>query len=213
MLVRRMRRLQRLLTKSMRFQVCRTSHNCSDEFILSYEYLGMNEWKRKTESKYYDYIGIENKLNILLGLTKCPEKVHELKSLLRSSLIRNIGGIGTMELHTKCKIGTKVLIEKYVDTVVKSLEYICDEEFEDFTPEEKFEFFYETRQAFGRSALCLSGGATLGMYHLGVIKVLYENQLLPRVISGSSVGSIIASVLGKSYGILHFMDCANLRLT
>jgi predicted acylesterase/phospholipase RssA len=61
--------------------------------------------------------------------------------------------------------------------------------------QEKFEFFFETRQAFGRSALLLSGGATLGMYHLGVVKVLAENQLLPRVISGSSVGSIIASVV------------------
>lgn len=156
----------------------------------------MNEWKRKKESQLYDHVGIENKLNVILRLRE-EKKVHELKSLLRSSLLRNIGGIGNMELHTKCKIGTKVLIEQYVDTVVKALEYICDEEFEDFSPEEKFEFFFETRQAFGRSALCLSGGATLGMYHLGIIKVLYENQLLPRVISGSSVGSIIASVLGE----------------
>lgn len=122
--------------------------------------------------------------------------MHELKSYLRSSLIRNIGGIGNVKLYTKSKIGTKKLIEDYVNSVVKALEYICENEFDDFPPEEKFEFFYETRQAFGRSALCLSGGATLGMYHLGVIKVLFEHNLLPRVISGSSVGSIIASVLG-----------------
>jgi len=56
-------------------------------------------------------------------------------------------------------------------------------------------FFWETRQAFGRSALLLSGGATLGLYHLGVIKALFENQLLPRIISGSSVGSIFASIV------------------
>jgi len=43
--------------------------------------------------------------------------------------------------------------------------------------------------------LCLSGGATLGLYHLGVIKALFERDLLPRVISGSSVGSIIASLV------------------
>jgi TAG lipase/lysophosphatidylethanolamine acyltransferase len=80
--------------------------------------------------------------------------------------------------------------------VCSALEYICDTDWgTDFSIQEKFEFFFETRQAFGRSALLLSGGATLGMYHLGVVKVLAENQLLPRVISGSSVGSIIASVV------------------
>jgi predicted acylesterase/phospholipase RssA len=47
----------------------------------------------------------------------------------------------------------------------------------------------------GRSALLLSGGATLGMYHLGVVKALHAQHLLPRVISGSSVGAIIASLV------------------
>ena len=40
-----------------------------------------------------------------------------------------------------------------------------------FTPIEKFDFFYETRQSYGRTALLLSGGASLGMFHLGVCKV------------------------------------------
>jgi TAG lipase/steryl ester hydrolase/phospholipase A2/LPA acyltransferase len=39
------------------------------------------------------------------------------------------------------------------------------------------------------------GGANIGLYHYGVIKALYEEGLLPRVIAGSSVGSIIASFL------------------
>ena len=48
---------------------------------------------------------------------------------------------------------------------------------------------------FGRSALMLSGGATLGMFHLGVIKALHEQDLLPRVLSGSSAGAIIAGMV------------------
>jgi TAG lipase / steryl ester hydrolase / phospholipase A2 / LPA acyltransferase len=93
--------------------------------------------------------------------------------------------------------GTKQLIEDYVQTVCESLDKICDNDWgAEFGLQEKFEFFFETRQAFGRSALCLSGGATLGMYHLGVLKTLHENNLLPRVISGSSVGSIMASIVG-----------------
>ncbi len=33
------------------------------------------------------------------------------------------------------------------------------------------------------------------MYHLGVIKALFEQNLLPRVISGSSGGGIIAALI------------------
>lgn len=59
----------------------------------------------------------------------------------------------------------------------------------------KMEFFIEMRHAVGRTALVLSGGGLMGMYHAGVIKTLYELKLLPRIISGSSAGSIIASFI------------------
>jgi hypothetical protein len=35
----------------------------------------------------------------------------------------------------------------------------------------------------------------LGLYHLGVVKTLNEQGLLPRVICGSSVGALIASLV------------------
>ncbi len=37
----------------------------------------------------------------------------------------------------------------------------------------KLEFFIESRHALGRTALILQGGSLIGLYHLGVIKVLY----------------------------------------
>jgi TAG lipase/steryl ester hydrolase/phospholipase A2/LPA acyltransferase len=42
----------------------------------------------------------------------------------------------------------------------------------------------------------LSGGAYLGYYHLGLVRALYEEGLLPRVMSGASAGSIMAAVIG-----------------
>ncbi|MBK7120777.1 MAG: patatin-like phospholipase family protein [Comamonadaceae bacterium] len=57
-------------------------------------------------------------------------------------------------------------------------------------------FFRHTGQSFGRSALMLSGGANMGMFHFGVVKALREQNLLPRVISGSSAGSVVAAFLG-----------------
>jgi TAG lipase/steryl ester hydrolase/phospholipase A2/LPA acyltransferase len=42
--------------------------------------------------------------------------------------------------------------------------------------------------------LLLSGGGTLGMNHVGVLAALMERNMLPRIISGTSAGSIVAGV-------------------
>ena len=61
--------------------------------------------------------------------------------------------------------------------------------------ETKLEFFSETRQSYGRTALLLSGGATFGKFHFGLLSALYEQDLLPRIVCGSSVGSLVAAVM------------------
>ena len=44
------------------------------------------------------------------------------------------------------------------------------------------------------------GGGGLGIYHYGVLKCLYEEGMVPRVISGSSAGSIYAAIFAtKKY--------------
>ena len=53
----------------------------------------------------------------------------------------------------------------------------------------------EAHRSLGRTALCLSGGGALAMYHFGVIKVLLEEGLLPQVVSGTSGGSIVAAFI------------------
>eukprot|EP00871_Galdieria_phlegrea_P005311 jgi/Galph1/5781/GphlegSOOS_G4513.1 len=62
--------------------------------------------------------------------------------------------------------------------------------------QQKLSVFNEMRHSYGRTALLLSGGAKMGLYHLGVAKALLEQRLLPRVISGSSAGAVIASFIG-----------------
>ncbi len=51
--------------------------------------------------------------------------------------------------------------------------------------QEKFLAFKQLSRTYGRTALLLSGGAALGMYHIGVVKALYEANLLPKVWTGS----------------------------
>lgn len=57
------------------------------------------------------------------------------------------------------------------------------------------DMFVSIRQSYGQSALLLSGGGGLGVYHLGVVKALFDEQLLPRVISGSSAGALIGALI------------------
>ena len=49
--------------------------------------------------------------------------------------------------------------------------------------------------------LALSGGAVRGLAHIGVIKALDEIGIKPRVVAGTSVGSIIGAALaaGKDW--------------
>jgi len=63
------------------------------------------------------------------------------------------------------------------------------------TPTEKYKFFKIAGAQYGQTALCLSGGAAFGYYHLGVAKSLFENGCLPRVITGTSSGSLIAAMI------------------
>ncbi len=114
---------------------------------------------------------------------------------LRSGLSRNFAGITHKGLFTRTTCGTKKVIEDYVQEVSDQLERLCREDIHGLTLSEKYFLFQDTRHAYGRTALLLSGGAAFGMYHIGVIKALHENSLLPRVISGSSVGSLVAGML------------------
>jgi TAG lipase / lysophosphatidylethanolamine acyltransferase len=38
-------------------------------------------------------------------------------------------------------------------------------------------------------------GSTTGLYHIGVVKALHERDLLPRIISGTAVGALIAALI------------------
>ena len=69
--------------------------------------------------------------------------------------------------------------------VVRALHKISLEATDGISNAHKLTFFNETRHAFGRSALMLSGGSTLGTYHVGVVKALADNKVLPKIISGA----------------------------
>lgn len=61
--------------------------------------------------------------------------------------------------------------------------------------EQLLRFLKRARTAYGRTALCLSGGSMMGLYHLGHLKGLMETDCLPEIVSGCSAGSVIGAIL------------------
>ncbi|KAI9021510.1 acyl transferase/acyl hydrolase/lysophospholipase [Phycomyces nitens] len=113
--------------------------------------------------------------------------------LLRGGLLRNFGGVCDRKLFTHSYMGTKDLIEDYMNEVETQIEYI--ETKQDFDTQAKLKFLTDTRQGFGCSALVLQGGTGFALYHIGVVKALNEQGLLPRIISGTAVGALIAALI------------------
>lgn len=116
----------------------------------------------------------------------------KLITILRSHSSRNVGNITSQLLYRDAYNATKKLIEEYQDEIVKCLRVILSS---DISNLKKLEFFGELRHSVGRSALLLSGGAILGMYHIGVVQTLMEADCMPNIIAGSSAGSMIAAFI------------------
>ncbi len=156
---------------------------------------GANEWKAKERDRAYDYRLIRKRVE-RLRFAQSHGDPAGLMSILHEGIHGNLGNISNPELNNHCKIGTKYLIQEFLDTVCDALKmiYHADENEIDFY--EKLSFFDETYHAYGKSCLMLSGGAGLGFFHCGVVKSLVENDLLPPVISGASAGSIITALVG-----------------
>ncbi|KAK4547113.1 hypothetical protein LTR36_001334 [Oleoguttula mirabilis] len=153
---------------------------------------GGDEWKQQDESEEYDFELIRSRLGKLQDARRRGD-IEDLRFQIRTALTRDLGGMGNVKLYKHSRVGTKALIERYIDTVVGTIDEVVDSSESD--PRTVNEIMTYARQSFGRSALLLSGGGTLGMNHIGVVKALFEAGMLPRIISGASAGSIVCAVL------------------
>jgi TAG lipase/steryl ester hydrolase/phospholipase A2/LPA acyltransferase len=157
---------------------------------------GLEDWKDDEISNDYDWRLIRSRLRQIKQY-RAGKDVRRLIYHLRQGLHWNLGNTGNPHLYAHCRVGTKKLIREYVTEVSDALVELCDSESPDFSSEEKLRFFHEVALSYGRSALLLSGGATLGLFHVGVVKALYREGLVPTVMSGSSAGSVVAATVGS----------------
>lgn len=176
------------------------------------EVSGQKRWREVDQTSQYDYAQIRLRLDRLRAL-RARHDHQGLLFTLNEGIHGNMGGMGKASLYKRAKFGTKRLIEQYIEEIDDSLRYLAELPADKVDVQEKLDFFYRANICFGRSALMLSGGGVLGFYHLGVVKTLLEQGLLPRVISGSSAGAIVAGVLGTHTDkeLEHFYKPANVH--
>ena len=183
-------------SKKMMQQRIRMSMESAESFAeyLKYakcldEMSGYNEWADSDEGTYNSKLLVEriDRMRELLA----NGDVHGCMAEVRSGLHRHIAGVTNPELFVFLA-GTKSLINDYHCCVADMCDLIIRSP--DVHPTEKYTCFEHSARSFGRSALLLSGGGALGLYHTGVCKALFEAGVMPGVISGASAGAIIASI-------------------
>eukprot|EP00540_Astrosyne_radiata_P006631 CAMPEP_0116851396 /NCGR_PEP_ID=MMETSP0418-20121206/16700_1 /TAXON_ID=1158023 /ORGANISM="Astrosyne radiata, Strain 13vi08-1A" /LENGTH=882 /DNA_ID=CAMNT_0004483415 /DNA_START=64 /DNA_END=2713 /DNA_ORIENTATION=- len=161
---------------------------------------GNDVWRSDPNCPLYERDRISARIDEFVHLMRRGD-IFELMFTLRAGIGRKKFGLLHEGLFSKAMAGSKILVETYHNVVCAALDYVCDAPV--MMPKEapiptdaRLAFFNETRHSYGRTALLLSGGAALGFYHVGVVKTLMENGLMPRVIGGSSAGSLVCAMVG-----------------
>ncbi|PSC75647.1 Triacylglycerol lipase SDP1 [Micractinium conductrix] len=159
------------------------------------------------ETRLYDRRLLREKAAHLRKVRACGGGVADQMFALRADLMRNLGNITNSALQDHFPVIPEP-IREYIEEVKLQLEEVTHSP--DLPLEEKSAFLKETRHAFGRTALVLSGGGSLGAFHLGVVKALLEHGMLPRVLAGSSVGSIVCALVAtRTDGELQALLCGD----
>lgn len=172
------------------------------------QHLGNEKWKQTDEYAYYDAKTIRRVKDTLVKLRTQVEQdypanghtgssehaINQLRGLLEACVKSNFAGFENPHLYSESYYGTKHIVQDYVDEIEKSLELLRNTKA--ISSEDKRTMFKHVSTNFGRTALCLSGGATFAYYHFGVAKALLDANLLPNVITGTSGGALVAALLG-----------------
>ncbi|KAG8533442.1 uncharacterized protein KY384_002225 [Bacidia gigantensis] len=164
------------------------------------ELLNTDLWRQNASSKYYDFRLIYERRKAIVKARE-DEDILGLVNLLRSGLVRNLGNITAPKLFNRAYAGTKLLIEEYITQVALAIKYVtalpAASNYESgWTSQAKLDLLHDTRQAFGRSTLVLQGGGMFAYCHLGVVRALHLRGLLPRIITGTGTGALVAALVG-----------------
>ena len=188
-----------ILSATRRLQAAMNAATTYDEWraaaIAHDEASGVKKWVESDESKHFDYASIRRRLEKLRGLRRSRDNARLLYAL-NEGLHGNIDGIGSRSLYGKAVFGTKRLIMDYVDEVVQALDLLASDEADDIPFRERLDFFRRAQHCFGCSTFVMSGAGSLLFFHIGAVKAMWLEGILPDILSGSSGGAIVGSLVG-----------------
>ena len=156
---------------------------------------GMQDWRAVDRTRLYDHQEIRRRHARLTALLADGDP-KALLLHLNEGVHGNMGGMGAARLYHRSMLGTKHLIEEYIDLQLAALDCICKDATKVLSDAEKVDFIRRASHCYGRTALMLSGGAGLIYFHHGVVAELAEQGCLPNVISGASAGSWVCVQVG-----------------
>lgn len=167
-------------------------------------HLGNEAWKEEDDYAYYDHTTVrkvKEQLKASRTRASLAERGHEdvsgelqhLRTLVEACVKNNFVGVENPRLYSETYYGTKHLAQEFVDELQESLAYLLHTSA--LSQGEKYSLARHLHTNFGRTALCLSGGATFAYYHFGVARALLDANLLPEVITGTSGGALVAALL------------------
>jgi predicted acylesterase/phospholipase RssA len=170
-------------------------------------HLGTEQWKQTDEYAYYDHLTINKVVGQLKKVRADAEReidngrsgsseasaIEELRTLLEACVKNNFAGVENPRIYSETYSGTKDLVQEYIDEVHACIELVQNSK--QIDKDAKCQLFKHLDTNFGRTALCLSGGATFAYYHFGVVKALLDNDVLPEIITGTSGGALVAGLV------------------
>jgi TAG lipase/steryl ester hydrolase/phospholipase A2/LPA acyltransferase len=151
---------------------------------------GLGPWRTDTAEPHLDAVGIREDIERLASYRDRGDFAAVL-SRLTASIHRHQGDVTAPALFETALTGPPTLVEEWLSAVEASIRWMADAP--GVPADEKLRLVQHAARLHGRSALLLSGGATLGFYHLGVVKALWQAGLLPEVLCGASMGAMVAA--------------------
>ncbi|RDA92438.1 hypothetical protein CP533_6451 [Ophiocordyceps camponoti-saundersi (nom. inval.)] len=170
-------------------------------------YLGGQSWREENTFAYYNWKTVKRVWDQMrdlrthaehyesTGQTAKEAKVaQELKALVEACVKYNFVGVDNPRLYSHTYYGTKNLVQNFIDEAELSKKFLLRTR--ELAQDEKHTLFKQVNANYGRTALCLSGGASCAYYHIGVVRTLVDADVLPNVITGTSGGALIAALVG-----------------
>ncbi|KAG7834568.1 hypothetical protein KL943_002952 [Ogataea angusta] len=150
-------------------------------------------WKKQEESDLYDWQLVKMRL-LELREARLNNDYSRMLYLIRTTWTRNMANMDNINLYRHSFVGTKKLIEEYILECQQCLAALTRQ---DCPLDDTYvlAMLMQTRKNYGRVAITMSGGSCFGMLGMGVFSTLLELDLLPKIVSGSSSGSILSSII------------------